>query len=529
MASSWPMFISNCKSSLSAIARGCFMGRAAAQEKCRDLKQQLTEVCSAAAQSETVIGQLRQEIQQLQNWIAELEARLAQPQSVRLPLGEAPPGMQYGAGLIELCVNMAREVGLRPTIRVLKIFFGWLKVEVALPVYQAIRTWMQRLGQDRMQSARRADGGLWITDHTNQIGKEKVLVMLRVPADRPREAGPLRQEELEVLAVIPRENWKRENVLEVYRATAERCGMPRAIASDGAPELQEPIGMLGEMLPKTAGKLPPKPLAIRDPKHFLANQLEALLTRDPVWQDFTKQLGCTRSAVQQTELAAFTPPAFKTKARFMNLAATLRWASAVLWHWDHPKSASRRGITAERMQDKLGWLRDFAPQLRAWQACQEVVDTALQFLNERGLFRGATQQLQKLVAKFKEHPPCQQLIQALVKFVQGYEDRLHTGERLSMSTEILESSFAKYKQLEQQHSKGGFTSLLLTFPVLLRPTTATEITASMQRVKIADLQAWKQQHLPATLTSRRQLLYREAKPKPKRTPRKRATPISNNS
>ena len=130
--------------------------------------------------------------------------------------------------------------------------------------------------------------------------------------------------------------------------------MPRAIASDGAPELREPIGMRRERLPKTPGESPQKPLAIRDPKHFLANQLEAQLTRDPAW------------------------------------------------------------------------LRAFAPNLREWQACQAGVDTALKFLNERGLFHGATQQLQKLVAKFEEHPLCQQLIKALVKFVQGSEDQLQT-------------------------------------------------------------------------------------------------------
>lgn len=533
MVSSWPILISKCKSGLSAIARSCFLGRVAAREKCRDVKQQLKEVRAEAAQREIEIARLKLENQQSQKQITELEAELARPRPVTLPLGEAPPGMQYGAGLIEVCVNLARVVGLRPAIRALEIFFSWLGAEVAIPAYQAIRTWMQRLGLDRMQNSPRADGGVWLADHTNQIGKEKVLALLRVPDNRPRDAGPLRQEEIEVLAMVPGDTWKREDVLEVFRATAERCGVPRAIESDGAPELQEPISTLGEILPKTAGTSPQKPLAIRDPKHFLANQLETLLTRDPAWQEFTKQLGGTRSAVQQTELAHFTPPAFKTKARFMNLAATLRWANAVLWHWDQPESESRRGITAQRMQDKLGWLRDFAPNLRAWQACQDVVDTALTFLNSRGLFRGVTQQLQKLVAKFAEHPRCQQLIQALLKFVQGYEDQLNTGERLPMSTEILESCFAKYKQLEQQHSKGGFTSLLLTFPVLLRPTTAAEITASMKRVKVADIHAWKQQHLPTTLTSRRQLLYREAKPKikskPKRTKQTRATPISNNN
>jgi hypothetical protein len=516
---------------LSAIARSCFLGRAAAWEKCREAKQQLQEVRSEAAQRETVIAQLQQENQQWRKRIAELEAELARPQPMTLPLGESPPGMQYGAGLIELCVNLAREVGLRPTVRVLEVFFRWLKVEVAIPVYQAIRLWMQRLGLYRMQNAQRADGGVWVTDHTNQIGKEKVLAVLRVPENRPRDAGPLCQDEVEVLAVVPGESWKRENVLEVYRATAERCGAPRAIASDAAAELQEPIDMLGEILRKSPGQARKKPLAIRDPKHFLANQLEALLTRDPAWQEFTKQIGSTRSAVQQTELAHFTPPAFKTKARFMNLAATLRWANVVLWHWDHPPSQCRRGITAERLQEKLGWLRDFAPRLRQWQACQEVIDTALAFLNQRGLFRGAARQLRKLVAKFEKQPLSRRLVEAVVKFVQGYEGQLHVGEQLPMSTEILESCFAKYKQLEQQHSKGGFTSLLLTFPVLLRPTTAAEITASTKRVKVTDVQAWKQQHLPATLNSRRQLLYREAKPRisSKRTNQIRATSTCDNN
>lgn len=529
MVSSWRNFTANCKTRLSAIARSCFLGREAAQEKVREVKQQLQGVRSEAMQSETEIARLRRELQQSQQRVAELEAELARPRPVMLPLGEAPRGLQYGAGLIELCVNLARELGLRPTVRALKIFFRWLKVEVRIPVYQAIRRWMQRLGLDRQQNIVRKDGGLWVVDHTNQIGKEKVLAVLRVPPGRPRKAGPLRQEEMEVLAVLPGETWKREDVLEAFLEIAERCGVPQAIASDGAQELQEPIGMLGESLPKTAGKSPKKPLAFRDPKHFLANQLEALLTRDPTWQEFTRHIGGTRSAVQQTELAHFTPPAFKTKARFMNLAATLRWANAVLWHLDQPKSKSRQGITPQRMKEKLGWLREFAPQLCEWQACQDVVATALAFLNERGLFRGATQQLQQLVAKLKQRPLCQPLIQALVKFVKGYEDQLQTGEQLPMSTEILESCFAKYKQLEQQHSKGGFTSLLLAFPVLLRPTTATEITASLTRVKVADVEAWKQQHLPATLTSRRQLLYREAKPTTKRPKQNRATPISNNN
>jgi len=38
--------------------------------------------------------------------------------------------------------------------------------------------WMQRIGLDRMNHATKTDGGVWLTDHTNQIGKEKVPVIV---------------------------------------------------------------------------------------------------------------------------------------------------------------------------------------------------------------------------------------------------------------------------------------------------------------------------------------------------------------
>ena len=91
--------------------------------------------------------------------------------------------------------------------------------------------------------------------------------------------------------------------------------------------------------------------------------------------------------MQQTELSHFVPPVFKIKARFMNLQQTLTWASAVLWHLDHPTSKSRQDISPSRLEEKLGWLRDFAPSIRQWQACQQVVSTALTLLNEHGIFR----------------------------------------------------------------------------------------------------------------------------------------------
>ena len=48
------------------------------------------------------------------------------------------------------------------------------------------------------------------------------------------------------------------------------------------------------------------------------------------------------------------------------------------------------------------------------------------------------------------------MLASLLKFVRQSESKLAEGQRLPMSTEILEASFGLFKQLECQHSKGGF-------------------------------------------------------------------------
>jgi hypothetical protein len=461
---------------------------------------------------------LEQENRQWRARVLELEAELARPPAVKLPVGDIPAGQQYGAGLITLCVNLASQIGLRPTVRALRVVFPWLQAGERIPTYQSIRGWMQRIGLDRQERAAPATGEVWLTDHTNQIGTEKVLTVMRVrDSHGPHPGVALRHQDVELLAMVPGQAWGRDDVAKVYQETAQRYGVPRAIVSDGAVVLREPA--------ETLGKTGESPLVIRDPKHFLANRLEALLTQDPQYQAFAKQLSGTRTALKQTELAHFIPPGFKRNSRFMNLAPTLTWAATILWHLGHPQSRSRKGITESRMTEKLGWLRNFAASIRQWQACQQVISASLTFINQQGLFRGAAKQLRRLVAGLVHGPQSRQLVCDMLKFLREHEQLLRPDERLPMSTEILESSFSLYKQLEKQHSRSGFSSLLLTFPTLLRPTTSEEVTMSFARVKVAQVKAWVKIHLPNTLASQRLLVFREPRRKIKAKTRDRATPL----
>ena len=144
-------------------------------------------------------------------------------------------------------------------------------------------------------------------------------------------------------------------------------------------------------------------------------------------------------------------------------------------------------------------------------ACQRVVSIGVTFINEQGLSHGAAQRFEELVPSELTDHASRGVAHRLTAFLKESESQLRAGERLPLSTEILESSFGLYNQLERQQSKGGFTSLLASFGSLLRPTTPQSVRKAFSRVSVKDTKAWVKTHIPETLTSKRQSAYREFK------------------
>jgi len=282
--------------------------------------------------------------------------------------------------------------------------------------------------------------------------------------------------------------------------------MERSNESEGA-EMAE--------MPRNKGQ---NTIVLGDFKHYAANVLKKIVGRDERFSQFSTQLGRTRSAIQQTELAHLTPPGPKPKARFMNLQPTLRWAKMVSWQLSHPRSEGRRNITAQRMNEKLGWLREYRDDIHRWHACQQVVSASSTFINEQGLFPGAARQLRDHLRTVrngdddggaKETKAGRQVTASLLRFVRRSEAQLAAGQRLPMSTEILESSFGLFKQLERQHSKGGFTSLLAAYGCLLHASTPESIRRDFAQVSVKGMRDWVSAKLGKTLASKRQTAYQE--------------------
>ena len=514
MVTSWIEQAKQFKSSLPVVAGFLLRSRQTQTQRAKSRTREIQQLKKDLEQQQRTIREQREQLEELNSQIARMQIE-NQRFCKRLPtLPDDPPlpHHEFGPKMISLCVNLARRIGLRPAPDVLKMILEWLGVDANLPDWTTVRTWMLRVGVAAFKRPiEQADDWIWMADHSNQIGPEKALAIIGLRASKmPPPGQTLTHDDVRVLELTPGTSWKREDMAAAYQQLAQRCGAPLLVLVDGAVELREGA----ETLIKSRKNM----VVLGDFKHYAANVLKKIVGKDERFRQFSTQLGRTRSAIQQTELAHLTPPGPKAKARFMNLAPTLGWAKMVLWQLSHPRSKARHEITAERMNDKLGWLREFHDDIHRWHACQEVVCASSKFINEQGLFPGAARQLRDHLRTLrngndnegaKDAHDCRQVAASLLRFVRQSESKLAAGQRLPMSTEILESSFGLFKQLERQHSKGGFTSLLAAYGCLLHASTPASIRRDFAQVTVKEMREWVSAKLGTTLASKRQTAYQE--------------------
>jgi hypothetical protein len=405
---------------------------------------------------------------------------------------------------VQFFVRLVLEgTSLRGAARVGRLLVRMLCWTVKIPHWTTVRRWLQRLGHARLtQSLTRATDWAWLIDHSVQIGQEKCLVILGIRlSDLPARGKCLRHEHMRLIALIPRKSWTRPEVDDQLEIAASRTGPPRVIVDDRGVDLSGGVSLFQQRHPET--------LEIYDLKHKAACLLKARLERDPRWKAFYKKVGETRCAIQQTELAFLVPPGPRPKARFMNLESLLRWGrrvQAILAMPERMQSFASR----ERFQVKLGWLIGFENEMEEWSAWQEVVNTAVVFVNRNGLFQGADDELRGQFPSVFASVQTQQLAEELLAFVAAQSSKARPGERLPGSTEVLESCFGRFKVLERNHSRGGFTGLVLAFGALVGRTTNQVLDRALRLSHTHDVTHWCHKMLGSTLFTKRRLAWQLA-------------------
>ncbi len=477
------------KSRAREIVRSLFRSREKQRDANQRLKQQLADSDHHRQRLVNEKRAVELQVTRQANELAQLKRELQQRRDHQcLPAAPIIANHSFGPRMISMCLELVKVIGFRPIEAVLSVVQQWLGVEFKIPHWTTVRTWLCRCGVGLLQaSGTRADDWIWMVDHSVQLAKQNVLLILGIRQSDLPKGRSLRRDDMSVLAIVPGDLRDKQSVALALDELSSKIGVPMSIVVDGARELHE--GIKGfEKQGKTV-------LVMDDIKHKAANILKHTLGKDDVFQEFESQLETTAAQIQQTELAHFLPPKKKSKCRFMTLSPLLKWQRMIQHHLENPETAESQGVTTDRLKEKLGWVQAFAESARQWRQCQAIVSSVLRFSNQQGVYAGATNQLKRQLAKLNlQGDIVQKVYLMLVQVYEQCEHRLldspYSKFRLVVSTEVLESTLGGYKRLQRQHTRGGFTSLLAALPTLMSKQTPSEIKRLLKEVSNKKWKLW---------------------------------------
>jgi hypothetical protein len=427
-----------------------------------------------------------------------------------------PVGGQWPVRCIALAMRLvtAAKLSLRSIPRVLAAVLGFLAghtADAAVMTWTTVRCWLMRLGLYALRRPlEQADDWAILTDHTVQIGAVKCFAAVGVRLSQlPYPERCLRHEDLCLIALVPMVHSTPAMVEKALEEAALRTGVPRLIVSDQGGDVLGGIEQYCRNHPHTVSTC--------DTAHKGANLLRRLLEADERWAKFVAQLGQTKAKLQQTPLAWCVGPRLRPKARFMNLAAPLRWARWCLRVLDRPRpedkdlSDRQRALLAtidrEQLEAKLGWLREYRQAIEEWSQWHEVIQAAVRQARRHGIDRDSVAELRPKYDAMNLSLSGRDAAEAMMTFIadQAWVARLG-GECLIGSTEILESLFGDLKTLERQQSESGLTGLMLAFGAMMSEWTVEEIKKALDEIPWKAVEAWIEERLGATVQSQRRTM-----------------------
>jgi hypothetical protein len=365
------------------------------------------------------------------------------------------------------------------------------------PCAETIRLWLLRVGLFLLRRPLpHYTDWVYLLDLTIQLGQHKCLVILGISLARFRSSGyRLDHHDVHVLSVQVLTHCTGETIDQHLNEVRKRTGTPQQIVSDHGSDVWAGIRLFRAKYTTV--------VEIYDITHGLAILLKRYLEPDVRWGGFVKACQQTRQQLQQTAGSFLQPPAWRQKARYLNLEGHLAWANnmlLVLGTMANETLAEQLGYSPEQskkwLEEKLGWLREYQEDVRQWRYFQKVVKCAEAEIKHNGLRCSSQRRIKQALEDDKAVTEREKrFLREVLKLVRIEGGKVPARQHYVGSTDVLESLFGKYKELAEHGPCREITANVLMIPLFATALTATLLRQALESVHEQDVRLWVEQQL----------------------------------
>ncbi len=372
------------------------------------------------------------------------------------------------------------------------------------PSINSGKSWMLKLGYHNLTKAQEiAKDWIYIIDHSIQMGKAKLLLIIGIRAkDLPKDRA-LKYEDTEIIDLQPVEKSTGEIVYKQIKEASTKTGNPKTIVSDMGSDLKLGVKKFHEEFSETK--------SVYDLKHKIALLLKNILESNNEWSEFKKFANFVVKKLQNTTIAGYRPPKQKEKARYMNIEDLVRWGNQILIKYENLQNSQIKTEDEIKLENIIADVAKFEKSIEAWSEMVTVFQLIERFMNIHNLQNNSYEKFYELhgekLRKLKTDK-AKGLATQILSFIKEQQEVCNEGERLLHSSQLIESLFGKLKFLEKEQSRSSFTNLILSVGAIVSRNTPNVLKEALESVTNKTIDKWSKEKIGTTIQAQKKELYK---------------------
>lgn len=386
---------------------------------------------------------------------------------------------------LALAMKLSTSASFRSISKIIVLVSFYLELNIKAPSHVTILIWIKKLGIYRLsQSKEKADDWILMIDESIEFGHDKLLVILGIREGCINFKSYLQYEDMACLKLAVSCSWKGDEIKEILEELSTQIGGIKYVVADMGNSIKKALRLAS--IPH-----------VEDITHKISWFIKELYKGDDHFKSYTKKLAHLRGVLGLSNLSHILPPRQRSHSRFMNLKPIFGWGVAIL------KMLESDQVTpAER--EKMMFIKEYETLIVQTHQLIMIANQIQSILKNHGLsqttrrdclnlFEGITDQR---ILKFKDM--IETFLTNKLKMMEG------ESEQLLCSSDILESSFGKYKGYISDNISVGITDLSLSIPAFSSKLGFEEVTKAMEEVKVEQIKKWSMANIGNTQVKKRQ-------------------------
>lgn len=387
-----------------------------------------------------------------------------------------------------MCISLKlrSSVSFRAIEQIMIIINMYFQISAKTPTHSTILLWVKKYGYYELNKPKlKAEDWIVMLDESVQFGQNKLLVIYGLRECNIDFIRPLNYRDLTPLLLKSKSSWSGEFIKETLEDVLGNIGgnIIYAVADQGN-TIKKALRLMN--IPH-----------IYDLTHRIALSLEHIYRKDSEFRAYTERLTYLRRSEVLGKMSHVLPPLQRAKSRFMNLRPISDWGLSVLNLLDNSEDFF------QNEKQYLSWVKDYRSLIMELVLLNKIINEIQFILKTEGLSRQTAEKTKKILNRCRTKR-LKDFKCVINEYIDQTMNVLPDIKRILCNSDILESSFGKYKNYLQNNPMVGITNLCLSISAFTGSMDKGELKVAFENIKVRNIEQWTKTNIGKTTLSKRQ-------------------------